>query len=280
MKNLILSVFAAVLAVLPVSIINAQIVVDNSPDQKVVGIEAALGEESGKMPVPPFEPIVWKIRKGENLTRIAERYNLSIQSILEPNEGGDCIKTKDMILAGCEIIIPVYPLEQIEKYDAAQKAFVEKSVEQARSEGEDKANFTVSLFVFAFLASVLLLLVMGAAFNALKKRMKKAEDEKTDLSGKLWAAEDKIKKMEVEKADSVLPGNYVELQSRENGKIKAKIIKVRLGKNGELEVYVACPAEEHCLVNASENLKLENALSHVYKQHETSQDLKPNGWTE
>lgn len=274
MKNLILSVFAVILAILPVSISNAQVVVDNSPDQKIVGVEAALGEESGKMPVPPFEPVVWKIRKGENLTRIAERYNLSIQSILEPNEGGDCIKTKDKIFAGCEIIIPVYPLEQIEKYADDQKVLVE-NVERVRAEGEDKANFTVSLFVFAFLASVLLLLVTVAAFNALKKRMKKAEDEKTDLSSKLWVAEDKVKKME-----SFLPGNYIELQTRENGKIKAKLIKVRLGKNGELEVYVACPAEEHCLVNASENLKLENALSHVYKQHGTSQDLKPNGWTE
>lgn len=258
MKNLIMSVFAVFLSVFAFDITFADQTMPVVAEVQQINIE----------------PIVWKIRRGENLTRIAERYNLRIKDILEANVGSKCIKTPDKILRGCKLAIPVARMPQVQVYEQKQASVLKKVID-SRAKGEDKANFTVSLFVFAFLASVLLLLIMVAAFNALKKRMKKTENEKTDLSSKLLAVEDKVKKME-----SVLPGNYIELQTRENGKIKAKIIKVRLGKNGELEVYVACPAEEHCLVNASENLKVENALSHVYKQHGTSQDLKPNGWTE
>lgn len=189
MKNLIFAVFAAVLIVLLVNFVEAE--------------EAAQAESSAvesTMPVPPFEPVVWKIRKGENLTRIAERYNLSIQSILESNEGGACIKNKDKIFAGCEIIIPVYPLEQIEKNAADQKVFIEKSVERAREYG--RAEGSRLLYVWVLIGMVLALF-LGAWLKNLtsKSQFKELELKSEDLSSKLWATEDKAKNLEVETAD-------------------------------------------------------------------------------
>lgn len=276
MKNLILSVFATVLISFLPSIANSQIV-DKAliPLESSDGLDLRLNKE--------MTPIYRTPRHGDRLWDYARQYNIGHpKEIVEFNKGkvGEkCIKNENLILRGCKIAIPVYTKTQVQIQQTRNEEIVDiaiyMAIKQEHKNGESKSLiYMMGMIAFGVLSVILALFFLRYHGEA-EHEKNGLRVEHDDLASKLWAAEDKVKKME-----SVLPGNYVELQSRENGKIKAKIIKVRLGKNGELEVYVACPAEEHCLVNASENLKLENALSHVYKQHGTNQDLKPNGWTE
>lgn len=291
MKNLILSVLAVILNVFVFEIVFA--------DQTMPVVPEVRSTHAG--------PIAWKIRRGENLTRIAERYNLQIKDILDANQGSKCIKTADKILRGCKIAIPVKLMPQVIAYQQEQEKVLEKATDVARTEGARKSGPTILVLIFALLALFLLFVVSLMAYGSIKKRMQDNKKEKTDLSSKLWAAEDKIRKMEIEKEDfekmlayqrselvdtgarvielnqalatKITAGDNVSVLSKNNGKIYLKVLKVEL-ENGIPEVYVECSAKElDCLSNKNHDLKLKNALSHL-NVHGTSQDLKPNGWTE
>lgn len=73
-------------------------------------IQAALNPKpaDGAKPADEQKPTIQKIRTGENLTKIAKTYGVSIKEIMDANDvgKGKAIVNQNLIIAGKEIKIP------------------------------------------------------------------------------------------------------------------------------------------------------------------------------
>jgi len=292
-----------------------------------------------------MRPFEYKIRRGDNLTKLAKTFGTTVDALKTINEGNSDVKNKNLILAGGKLRVPLYSAESVKKMVRFHNNEMRSGTEYAYKNGQYSA-FPAFAVVVAFLILILFLFVFGLVNNGdLKRQVTEARTKNADLSKKLWETEDKLKTLETEfkhvhlKLDlaheqlrlkegadeeikrqktendrlvervstlymdnemisvnlaearakienletdlqkKVSVGDTIGLESQENGKIIFKIIKIELNKEGKPGIYVACP-EEACLVNVVKSLKAENALSHVFKAHGTSQDARPNGFKE
>lgn len=314
------------------------------PDGKTEkSVSVAIPKDAGATNQGLMQPIIWRIRKGENLTRISERYNLTPEVILQKNAGGLCIKSRDLILANCAISVPVIrETEALVIQKMAQKALEATTAKVSKAKKEVKtANVRVRNFmtISGSIGLILVLLLWFAIkeYQDVRAKYKFLQESSKNLASKhlgtgfkitqleeiiknleqkhanainelglsnaalhsaeaelmvqrtqrsicdkrIGSLDEKIRDLtlELEEHKKVLPGSTCELSSKENGKIMLKILRVDLTKNGELEVFVGCPVEG-CDLHSKPELKKTNALSHIFRNHGTTEhEWAGNGGT-
>jgi len=82
---------------------------------------------SAESPQFSLRVLMYEIQRGDTLTRLAKRFkrfDITVDALFEANKDGGCVKSKDLILAGCTIAIPNLVMwddvwETIQNYEKA-----------------------------------------------------------------------------------------------------------------------------------------------------------------
>jgi len=64
-----------------------------------------------------MQPMEYTIPSGANLTKIAKTFGTTAEEIMAMNVGNPAIKSKDLIMAGYKIYVPVYPMAKIQEME-------------------------------------------------------------------------------------------------------------------------------------------------------------------
>lgn len=229
MKKLILAVCAAGLVILSTNIINAE------------GVNLASVEE--------MTPVYRTPKRGDRLWDYVRQYNLGHpREIVEFNKGkvGEkCIKSENLILRDCAIAIPVYTKAAVQVQQTFNEKVFEKVVKQAQEtkEAESRTYWGLLAIAVIFLGGLALLFFKFCCAAELENERLKLGN--VDLSGQLWAAEDKFKNEEdrAKRLSNMLQESYDAFSAKDRALKRAQIeiarmadcAKVPPGSETELE---------------------------------------------
>ena len=232
--------------------------------------------------------IEYKIRTGDNLTKIARTFDVSINEILTFNEGNPNIKSRDLILKRGKIFIPLFKVEALEKsYKLGELAQVQKT-KQAKDATVIYSYIAITLAIFLVFVFFLWVFIRNSRDYWREKATENSKtsyklDQDLAYANKLLAiVQADLKNAQVElnnvrvtlrSYDGLVPGSIVKLKARNGEEIPFKVTLVGLDANGNHEVQ-----EAECMSNdCKTRVKLKNALSHYFQQHEaTTEGNFPN----
>ena len=230
-----------------------------------------------------LKQFMYKIQNGDNLTRLAKRFETTIDNLIvvnasfETNDGG-CVKSRDLILAGCQMIVPhLVMLESVVEVVNNYEKTLDKKLAEI---GQAKDEARVESYVITGISVVSLILVLWLFFAIRSRddwRDKATENSKTsykldqDLANanKLLAtvqANLKNAQATIRSYDGFVPGSIVKLKTQNGEEIPFKVTLVGLDTDGNPEVL-----ETECMSNECKTrVKPKNALSHHFQQHEAT----------
>lgn len=262
-----------------------------------------------------LENIKWRVRKGENLTRIAKRYaeyrgKEQLQGFIDEIEAlnkakkNPCIKNRNLVLADCIIDIPAYVAPQVRVQNVVNEAILgewqKKAADlQTRVDNRDKLVVVFAVFFISIIVILAVALRLSMAASETRKVLEQKlahastnlESTNQQLASKAGVEQDNVRLRETlrkasddaaeanglaEMFSKCFPGAKHEFSDRTGVVIK--------------DAYVVCKSHLEagkptidflkCLLCRAEDIKPSNAKSHYFSVHGTSQDLKPDGWTE
>src|SRR3989344_6752250 len=140
-----------------------------------------------------MRPFEYKIRRGDNLTKLAKTFGTTVDELRAMNKENPSVKSKDLILTGGKLRVPLYSVESVVK---PIKFYERIAANRAYQEGQDSKLPDIRGLVIISVALALLWCWWFLWGLDVKQRINEAETKNADVIKKLWETEDKQKALE------------------------------------------------------------------------------------
>ena len=179
MKKTILAALFVFVLIFGTNVYGGQVIL---PDQN-----AKLSETVNIEPIAEplvIKPFEYQIRRGDNLTKLARTFGTNVDELRVFNEGNPSVKSKDLILAGGKLRVPLYSAELVWKLADfyREEVRITASAEYERGQGSKLPN----IYGLIIISLVLVLLLCWWFVWGI------------DLKQRLWETKDKLKALETE----------------------------------------------------------------------------------
>ena len=169
MKKTILATLFVFVLIFGADSYGAQVVLPdmNAKLSETVDIEPVLEQ------VTVIKPFEYQIRRGDNLTKLAKTFGITIDQLLAYNPN---IKDKNLIFRGSKLVVPLYSAKSM---DALASLYGKEraSVENAYDQGQKSMFGYVSVLVLGFLVILFFFVIAFLKNNDLKSQVTEAEDK-------------------------------------------------------------------------------------------------------
>ena len=157
--------------------------------------DASFAEERGQVILRTFK---YNIQRGDNLPRIAKRFDTTKERLLWANEGSRCIKNENLILRGCKITIPdIVSVKEALRVlnEESRKAIAVKQKNAELKKANSKKSFLlggVGIIAGFLFIGLLVIMIRTAAFkDGMEKDLEEKDvalkEKETALKGlELW----------------------------------------------------------------------------------------------
>ncbi len=116
-----------------------------------------------------LEPLVYTIKKGDNLTKISKTFGKSVDELFEANKNNSSVKNRNLILKGGKLIIPgIYTKESVQKLSHAQNEIIRQLWRENKALVKSSQT-NKKFFTLIAVALVVMLMALLSVMNGLSK---------------------------------------------------------------------------------------------------------------
>ncbi len=137
--------------------------------------------------IKPFE---YQIRRGDNLTKLAKTFDTTVDELQIWNRENPDVKSKDLILAGGKLRVPLYSAESVEQLDSFYKN-ERITANRAYEEGQESM---LPYLIGGFLSlAVIFFVLLSTQANGARNRIEVLATEFKHVHTKLGLAHEQLK---------------------------------------------------------------------------------------